>query len=50
MLTALELSLTLLTLHFHPTYWTPTASELTHSLTFYQKFEDEEYDGELDGC
>jgi hypothetical protein len=49
MLSALELSLTLLTLYFHPTC-PPIVSELTHSLIFYQKFEDEEYDGELDGC
>jgi hypothetical protein len=47
MLTALKLSLTLLTLHFHPTCWAPTVIELTPCLNFDQKFAEEDYDGDL---
>jgi hypothetical protein len=47
MLTTLNFSLSLLTLHFHPTCWAPTISELTPCLIFYQKFANEDYDDEL---
>jgi hypothetical protein len=39
MLTALKLNLTLLTLHFHPTCWACTISELTPCLILIRRLQ-----------
>ena len=50
MLTTLNLKPYLVNLVFSPHLLSPTASELTRCLTFYQKFAHEDYDDEHDEC